>query len=109
MRVEKIVIGGEDRYTLLSKKVVPVLREYYRQYRPKEWLFEGAKGQQYSGSSIAAIVKTAFKDAGIKKKASTHTMRHYFATHLPENGTDIRYIQSLLGHESSKTNDIYTM
>jgi site-specific recombinase XerD len=100
--------GGKDRYTLLSKKVVPVLQEYYRQYRPKEWLFEGAKGQQYSESSIAAVVKTAFMDAGIKKKASTHTLRHCFATHLLENGTDIRYIQSLLGHESSKTTEIYT-
>lgn len=100
--------GGKDRYTLLSRKVVPVLQEYYRQYRPKEWLFEGAKGQQYSESSIATIVKTAFKDAGIKKKASTHTLRHCFATHLLENGTDIRYIQALLGHESSKTTEIYT-
>jgi len=100
--------GRKDRYTLLSKKVIPVLREYYKEYKPKEWLFEGAAGQQYSESSIGAIVKKAFHDAGIKKKASTHTLRHCFATHLLENGTDIRYIQALLGHESSKTTEVYT-
>jgi site-specific recombinase XerD len=100
--------GGKDRYTLLSKKVLPVLRDYVKEYKPREWLFEGAKGQQYSESSIATIVKKAFKDAGIIKQASTHTLRHCFATHLLENGTDIRYIQALLGHESSKTTEIYT-
>ena len=100
--------GGKDRYTLLSKKVLPVLQEYTKEYKPKEWLFEGIKGRRYSESSIGNIVKTAFSDAGIKKKASTHTLRHCFATHLLENGTDIRYIQALLGHESSKTTEIYT-
>jgi site-specific recombinase XerD len=100
--------GGKDRYTLLSKKVLPVLREYVMKYKPKEWLFEGLPGQQYSESSVGMIVKKAFRDAGIKKKASTHTLRHCFATHLLENGTDIRYIQALLGHESSKTTEIYT-
>jgi site-specific recombinase XerD len=100
--------GRKDRYTLLSKKAIPVLREYYKEYNPKEWLFEGSVGQQYSESSIGAIVKKAFHDAGIKKKASTHTLRHCFATHLLENGTDIRYIQTLLGHESSKTTEVYT-
>ena len=100
--------GGKDRYTLLSKKVLPVLRKYIMEYKPKEWLFEGVKGRQYSESSIGVIVKKAFKDAGIIKKASTHTLRHCFATHLLENGTDIRYIQALLGHESSKTTEIYT-
>jgi site-specific recombinase XerD len=90
------------------KKAIPVLREYYKEYKPKEWLFEGVAGQQYSESSIGSIVKKAFNDAGIKKKASTHTLRHCFATHLLENGTDIRYIQTLLGHESSKTTEVYT-
>jgi len=100
--------GGKDRYTLLSKKVVPVLQEYYRNYRPKEWLFEGVAGGKYSEASIGAVVKKAFRNAGIKKRATTHTLRHCFATHLLENGTDIRYIQALLGHESSKTTEIYT-
>lgn len=100
--------GGKDRYTLLSKKVVPVLQEYYKLYRPRVWLFEGLTGQQYSESSIGAIVKKAFHDAGIRKQVSTHTLRHCFATHLLENGTDLRYIQTLLGHASSKTTEIYT-
>ena len=100
--------GRKDRYTLLSKKVVPVLREYFREYKPREWLFEGIKGQQYSESSIYIIVKEAFKKAGIKKRASPHTLRHCFGTHLLENGTDLRYIQALMGHASSKTTEIYT-
>ena len=100
--------GHKDRYTLLSKKVVPVLREYFKEYKPKEWLFEGVDGQQYSESSIYTIVKEAFQRAGIKKKASPHTLRHCFGTHLLENGTDLRYIQALMGHASSKTTEIYT-
>jgi site-specific recombinase XerD len=100
--------GRKDRYTLLSKKVLPVLREYYKEYKPKEWLFEGVNGHQYSESSVYTIVKEAFERAGIKKKASTHTLRHCFGTHLLENGTDIRYIQMLMGHSSIKTTEIYT-
>ncbi|MCX6250025.1 MAG: site-specific integrase [Bacteroidetes bacterium] len=100
--------GRKDRYTLLSKKVLPVLRQYFEEYKPKEWLFEGAKGKQYSESSVQTIVKEAYQRAGIKKKVSTHTLRHCFATHLLENGTDLRYIQVLMGHASSKTTEIYT-
>lgn len=100
--------GCKDRYTLLSKKVLPVLRDYFKEYKPKEWLFEGVKGQQYSESSIYIIVTEAFQRAGIKKKASPHTLRHCFGTHLLENGTDLRYIQALMGHASSKTTEIYT-
>ncbi len=100
--------GRKDRYTLLSKKVLPILREYFEEYRPKEWLFEGAKGKQYSESSVQTIVTGAFRKAGITKKASTHTLRHCFGTHLLENGTDLRYIQALMGHASSKTTEIYT-
>ena len=100
--------GRKDRYTLLSKKMLPILRQYFAEYRPKEWLFEGAKGMQYSESSVQAIVTEAFRKAGINKKASTHTLRHCFGTHLLENGTDLRYIQALMGHASSKTTEIYT-
>lgn len=100
--------GRKDRYTLLSKKALVVLRDYFREYEPKEWLFEGIKGRQYSESSIYTIVKEAFQRAGIKKKASPHTLRHCFGTHLLENGTDIRYIQVLMGHASIKTTEIYT-
>ena len=84
------------------------MREYFKEYKPKEWLFEGVKGQQYSESSVYTIVKEAFERAGIKKKASTHTLRHCFGTHLLENGTDIRYIQMLMGHSNIKTTEIYT-
>jgi integrase/recombinase XerD len=100
--------GRKDRYTSLSKKVLPVLREYFKEYKPKEWLFEGAKGGKYSGSSVQTLVKKAYAKAGIKKKVSTHSLRHSFGTHLLENGTDLRYIQNLMGHDSSKTTEIYT-
>ncbi len=100
--------GRKDRYTLLSKKILPILRQYFKEYKPKEWLFEGAKGAKYSVSSVQNIVKEAYSRAGIKKKVSTHTLRHSFATHLLENGTSLRYIQNLMGHESSKTTEIYT-
>jgi len=84
--------GRKDRYTLLSKKVLPILRDYFKEYKPKDWLFEGAKGRQYSVSSVQTIVKDAYAKAGIKKKVSTHSLRHSFGTHLLENGTDLRYI-----------------
>jgi site-specific recombinase XerD len=100
--------GKKDRYTLLSRKFLDLVRKYYVEYTPKEWLFEGAAGGQYSTRSIQLIMKDAVKKAGIKKKVSIHSLRHSFATHLLENGTDLRYIQSLLGHESSKTTEIYT-
>jgi integrase/recombinase XerD len=100
--------GRKDRYTLLSKKILLLLREYFEEYKPREWLFEGEKGGQYSAGSVQNIVKDACAKAGIKKKVSPHTLRHSFATHLLENGTDLRYIQSLMGHENSKTTEIYT-
>ena len=100
--------GKKDRYSLLSVRFLEVLRKYYLEYKPKDWLFEGANGGQYSTRSVQLIMQVAAKKAGIKKKISMHTLRHSFATHLLENGTDLRYIQSLLGHESSKTTEIYT-
>ena len=100
--------GEKDRYTLLSKKTLLILRQYFKEYKPKEWLFEGENGGQYADSSIYKIFKKALAAAGIKKKVSIHSLRHSFATHLLENGTDLRYIQSLLGHSSSKTTEIYT-
>jgi len=100
--------GKKDRYTLLSVKMLEILRTYYKQYRPKEYLFEGAGGTVYSARSIQQILKASAQRGGIQKKISVHTLRHSFATHLLENGTDLRYIQSLLGHESSKTTEIYT-
>jgi len=100
--------GNKDRVTLLSKKCLHLLRQYYRQYRPTNFLFEGANGGKYSATSLRKIFFRALVASGIKKKASLHTLRHSFATHLLERGTDLRYIQALLGHSSSKTTEIYT-
>ncbi|MHA7944587.1 site-specific tyrosine recombinase/integron integrase [Formosa sp. 3Alg 14/1] len=100
--------GGKDRYSLLSNKVLDDLRIYYKAYTPKVYLFEGQESQKYSAASISKIIKNATIKAGIKKNITPHTLRHSFATHLLENGTDLRYIQLLLGHNSSKTTEIYT-
>jgi integrase/recombinase XerD len=100
--------GNKDRYTLLSSIALNYLREYFRIYRPKKWLFEGLNKEKYSERSIQSIFKRSLKVAGIIKPATVHTLRHSFATHLLENGTDLRYIQALLGHGSTKTTQIYT-
>ncbi len=93
---------------MLPANLLLLLREYYKVYKPKKYLFEGQKGDKYSARSIQAIFKQALKKAKITKKASAHTLRHSFATHLLESGTDIRIIQQLLGHSSIKTTQIYT-
>lgn len=99
---------NKDRYTLLSSTILLDLRCYYIQYKPKNYLFEGEKGKQYTGNSVGMIVKNSAKKANITKKVTPHTLRHTFATHLLESGTDLRHIQILLGHSSSKTTEIYT-
>ncbi len=100
--------GGKDRLTILSKGVLNDLREYYKIWKPKTYLFEGNTGHAYSGSSISKIINKACNKAKITKKVTPHMLRHSFATHLLEAGTDLRYIQTLLGHSSSKTTEIYT-
>lgn len=100
--------GNKDRYTLLSPKLLTDLRTYYLEYKPQKWLFEGPTGSAYASTSVLNIVKRAAKKAGIKHKITPHVLRHSFATHLLENGTDLRRIQILLGHSSSKTTEIYT-
>ncbi len=100
--------GKKDRYTLLSSKTLELLRTYFKEYKPKEYLFEGQEGGGYTARSVQAFFQEICKKVGIKKKVSVHTLRHSFATHLLENGTDLRYIQVLLGHESSKTTEVYT-
>lgn len=100
--------GRKDRLVILSEVALKMLRQYYIDYKPKTWLFEGANSGKYSASSCRSILKRAVLKAGIKKHVTLHTLRHSFATHLLESGTDIRYIQSLLGHNSSRTTEIYT-
>ena len=100
--------GKKDRYANLPESILPQLREYYLTYKPKEYLFEGQYGGQYSIRTIQQIFKEATKKANITKKVGVHSLRHSFATHLLENGTDVRFIQDLLGHSNIKTTLVYT-
>jgi site-specific recombinase XerD len=100
--------GNKDRYTLLSETILKDLRKYYLQWKPSLYLFEGIKKGKYSANSVGLVVSRAGKKAGILKRVSPHVLRHSFATHLLESGTDLRYIQLLLGHNSTKTTEIYT-
>ena len=100
--------GQKDRYSILSKKVLKLLREYAKEYQPNEYLFEGQGGGKYSASSIQALMRKHKKLCKITKKATPHTLRHSFATHLLDNGTDTRFIQELLGHKHISTTQIYT-
>ena len=100
--------GKKDRYAKLSMKFIVFLNKYMDKYQPKEFVFEGAAGAEYSPSSLQNIIKAAALKAGIQKNTTMHTLRHTFATHCLENGIDLRYIQSMLGHENSKTTEIYT-
>jgi site-specific recombinase XerD len=100
--------GNKDRYSILSPSILDDLKVYYKEHRPTNYLFESPKGDRYSGTSVLNIVEMAAKKAGIARKVTPHMLRHSFATHLLENGTDIRHIQLLLGHSSTKTTEIYT-
>jgi integrase/recombinase XerD len=100
---------AKDRYTLLSETALTVLREYFRAYKPEDWLFPGdVPTHHLSERSAEKIFKRWRMKAGIAKPASFHTLRHSFATHLLEDGVDMRYIQELLGHGSIKTTERYT-
>ena len=101
--------GKKDRIVPLSPKILELLRTYYKIYKPKTYLFEGQEvGSSYSSKSLQSVLKQALQKSGIKKPVTLHWLRHSYATHLLENGTDLRYIQELLGHNSSKTTEIYT-
>lgn len=100
--------GRKDRIVPLSESVLELLRLYYQDHRPREYLFNGAGELQYSYASMRAIFRKALKQSGIQKKCTLHTLRHSYATHLLEAGVNLRYIQELLGHSSPKTTMIYT-
>jgi integrase/recombinase XerD len=99
--------GKKDRYVQLPESILPELRDYYKEHLPKNYLFEGQNGGQYSTRSAQAVFKQALERAGVKKKVGIHSLRHSYATHLLEMGTDISYIQKLLGHNDIKTTSIY--
>lgn len=100
--------GQKDRYTVLSERMTTYLMRYLKKYKPTYWLFEGQTGGAYSASSVQAILCRAVDKSGVNPFATVHTLRHSFAAHLLENGMDLRYIQALLGHRSSKTAEVYT-
>ena len=100
--------GQRDRYTLLAQRALEVLREYWKEYRPSGWLFPGkTAAEPLSVSSVQKVFERVLLRAGVKKQASVHTLRHSFATHLLEAGTDLYHIQRLLGHTTPNTTAVY--
>jgi site-specific recombinase XerD len=101
--------GGKDRYTLYSESAVEAVERYVAFAGPGDWLFTGAReGRPISARSVQKVIAAAGRRAGIRRRVTPHTLRHSFATHLLEQGVDLRYIQELLGHASPATTQIYT-
>jgi len=100
--------GRKDRFVILAESFIPLLHNYFTTYRPKHYFVEGVNERKYSAESIRAFLKRSCKLANIKKRVTPHTLRHSYATHLLENGIDLRYIQELLGHAKPETTMIYT-
>ena len=101
--------GFKDRVVPVSVKTIEMVDAYIDHFKPQKYLFEGQwPGEPYSASSLEKVLKNACARAGIRKPVTLHWLRHSYATHLLESGTDLRYIQELLGHQSSKTTEIYT-
>lgn len=108
LRIEQAK-GRKDRISMLSEQCAKLLAEYVLEYKPYEWIFESPEpGGHITERTAQRVFKNALKSAGIQKPVGIHSLRHSFATHLLENGTDLRYIQELLGHQSTKTTEIYT-
>lgn len=100
--------GKKDRYVPLSDHLLRFIRAYYKVFKPREYLFNGQNGSPvYSGESIVRVIKNAAVRTGIQRRVYPHILRHSFATHHLEQGTDLRYIQEILGHGSSKTTERY--
>jgi site-specific recombinase XerD len=99
--------GRQDRIVMLSDRLLLMLRAYFVEYKPRHWLFEGQKGEQYSTRSISKVMQECKKRANVYKKGGIHAFRHSFATHLLESGTDIMFIKELLGHQSLQTTMTY--
>ena len=99
--------GNKDRHVPLPVRTLELLRDYWREYQPKTWLFTTADGRQLPDHSVRYFLKKARKDTGIRKRISTHTLRHSYATNLMAQGVDVRVIQVLLGHRSIKTTTVY--
>ena len=100
--------GKKDRYVNLPETILPLLKIYYKEVSPRYYLFEGINGSQYAIRSVQAVFKNAMKKAKIKKPVGIHSLRHSYATHLMEHGTDIQFIQKLMGHKDLKTTLVYT-
>ena len=100
--------GAKDRDVSMPLGLLKLISKYYHQYKPKEYLFNGQNSLQYSSSSIDKMLKAGVKKAGIKKRITTHSLRHSYATHLVERNINLRFIQEALGHNSSRTTEIYT-
>jgi len=101
--------GNKDRVVPLSDKISLMLGDYIKTYKPEHYLFEGmVPGTAYDERSLANVLKQSVTKAEINKPVSLHWLRHSYATHILEAGTDLQYIQELLGHKSSRTTEIYT-
>ena len=100
--------GEKDRMVPMASNVLKLLRVYYKEYKPVNYLFNGNDNGSYSATSVRNVLKRAVYKSNIKKNVTPHTLRHSYATHLLEKGTDLRYIQVILGHSSVKTTEIYT-
>ena len=100
--------GRKDRYALLAEHLLPLLNNYLITYEPKTYLIEGASGSPYSSSSVSKFLHKSAAQCQIKSRVTPHILRHSYATHLLENGIDLRYIQELLGHARPETTMIYT-
>jgi len=100
--------GRKDRYLVLAESTIPLILNYVSSYKPAYFLFQGAQGGNYSASSIRAFLKRSRRRARINKRLTPHTLRHSYATHLIENGVNLRLVQELLGHSKPETTMIYT-